>query len=131
MNKYDLGMQRIHDILGASAGKIIQLFETVSPDFARYIIEFAYGDLYVRDFSDKYRELAAVSCLIGQGKTGLPLKAHLKGMLNVGWEKPDIIELFIFLIGYTGFPSSVEAILTFKELIEELESEAVGIEAVK
>lgn len=71
------------------------------------------------NFSDKYRELAAVACLIGQANTGLLLKAHINGMLNVGWQKPEIIELFIFLIGYAGFPACVDAIMTLKQVIEE------------
>jgi 4-carboxymuconolactone decarboxylase len=116
----ELGETRIKEILGVNAEQIIKSFEEISPDFANYIVEFAYGDLYARDgLSDKSRELAVVACLIGQGKTGLPLKAHLVGMLNVGWEKQDVIELIIYLIGCVGFPSCVEAISTFKELLDE------------
>ena len=65
------------------------------------------------------RELAAVASLISQGKTGVPLRAHINGMLNVGWEKKEIIELIIFLIGYIGFPSTVEAIKTMQEVFSE------------
>lgn len=54
--------------------------------------------------------------LIGQGNTGLPLKAHINGMLNVGWAKEEIIELIIFLTGYSGFPSAVEAIKLAQEV---------------
>ena len=99
------------------------MFEKISPDFANYVLEFAYGDLYCRNgFSDKYREIAAVSCLIGQGNTGLPLKAHLNGMLNVGWTKNEIIELIIFLVAYSGFPACVDAIKTFMEIVEKLDN---------
>ena len=120
MNKRESGKQRINEILGEKSEQIISMFEKISPDFANYILEFAYGDLYSRKgFSDKYRELAAVACLIGQGNTGIPLKAHLTAMLNVGWKKEDIIELFIFLVGYVGFPACVEAITVFKQIIEE------------
>jgi 4-carboxymuconolactone decarboxylase len=121
MNKHEIGKKRIREIIGDKAESMIQMFEAISPDFSNYIVDFAYGDLYTRDgFSDKYRELAAVSCLIGQGNIGLPLKAHLVGMLNVGWTKEEIIELLIFLIGYKGFPDCVNAILVFKEIISEM-----------
>lgn len=120
MNKHDIGKQRIKEIIGDKAEGLIKTFEEISPDFAKYIVEFGYGDIYARpNFSDKYRELAAVACLIGQGNTGVPLKAHINGMLNVGWAKQDIIELFIFLIGYTGFPACVDAMLTLKQVFEE------------
>lgn len=119
MSKREIGKQRVKEILGDRAEDIIKTFESVSPDFANYVLEFAYGDLYERkNFSDKYRELAIVACLIGQGNTGLPLRAHLKGMLNVGWTKDEIIELLIFLTGCAGFPLCVDAILTFKQIWE-------------
>lgn len=83
MDKREIGKQRIKQIIGEKSENILKVFEEISPDFANYIIEFGYGELYTREgFSDKYRELAAVACLIGQGNTGLPLKAHLNGMLT-------------------------------------------------
>lgn len=120
MGKREVGKQRMREILGEKSENIIKMFESISPDFANYILDFGYGDLYSRKgFSDKNRELAAVACLIGQGNTGLPLKSHLNGMLNVGWKREEIIELLIFLVGYAGFPCCVDAIITFKQVIEE------------
>lgn len=120
MDKHAIGKQRIKDILGEKSEHLIKQFEMISPDFANYVIDFGYGDIYSRSgFSDKSRELAAVACLIGQKNTGLALKAHFNGMLNVGWTKNEIIELIIFLIGYIGFPSCVEAMNTFKQIIDE------------
>lgn len=122
MNKREIGKKRFSEIIGKKSTEIIKNFEAISPDFAHYILDFGYGDLYARQgFSDKFRELAAVACLIGQGNTGLPLKAHLMGMLNVGWTKEEVIELLMFLVGYVGFPSCVEAITLFKQTLEELE----------
>ena len=120
MTKSKVGMQRAKEILGEPVEEIIKSFAEVSPDFAKYVVEYGYGDLYTRaGFSDKYRELAAVACLIGQGNTGLPLKAHLNGMLNVGWEQEEILEMLIFLTAYAGFPSCVDALGTLKEILHE------------
>lgn len=67
MSKHEKGKQRINEILGGDADKIIQSLQEVSLDYAKYAVDFAYGDIYARpNFSDKYRELAAVACLIGQ-----------------------------------------------------------------
>ena len=60
---------------------------------------------------------------MGQGNTGLPLKAHIQGMLNVGWTKQEIIEVIIFLIGYSGFPKAVDAIKTAKEVFDSLKKQ--------
>lgn len=119
MSKREIGLKRIEEILGSNAVNLINNFSEISPDFANYIIEFGYGELYTRqDISDKSRELAAVANLIGQGNTGLPLKAHIQGMLNVGWTKQEIIEVIIFLVGYSGFPKAVDAIKTAKEVFD-------------
>lgn len=120
MTKKEIGKKRIEEILGKKSEEIIKSFEVISPDFANYIVEFGYGDLYNRSgLSDKDRELAAVACLMGQNQTGLPLYAHLNGMLNVGWKKEEIIELIIFLVAYAGFPISVSAIGVLKQILTE------------
>ncbi len=115
----ELGRKRMQEILGNSADKIVENFRKISPDFADYIVNFAYGDIYARSgLSDKSKELAAVSSLISQGKMGLPLKSHVHGMLNVGWTQKEILELIIFLAAYVGFPSAVEAILVAQEVFD-------------
>lgn len=117
MDRKAIGQQRLREILGENTESIIEGFKKISPDFASYIVEFGYGDLYARKgFDDKSRELAAVACLIGQGVTGMPLKAHLQGMLNVGWAKEEILELLILLIGFRGFPFCIAALQTLEEI---------------
>ena len=119
MTKYELGLERLRNILGSSADEVIQHLHQISPDFINYIIEFAYGDIYAREgISDKTRELAAVANLIGQGIVGFPLKTHIQGMLNAGWSKNEIIEVIIYLIGYVGFPLTLEAMKTVHEVTE-------------
>ena len=119
----EIGKKRFKEIVGSQSDLIIEKLRIASPDFADYVLNFAYGNLYNRaGLNDKYREIAAVSNLIGQGSTGLPLKTHLKGMLNVGFKKDEIIELIIFLIGYSGFPRCVEALLTLNSLDQENEA---------
>ncbi len=44
-------------------------------------------------------------------------------MLNVGWRKEGVIELIIFLTGYSGFPSTVEAIKVAQEVFDSHEVE--------
>ncbi len=110
MNQEERGWQRFREVMGEEALEDLKNLESLSPDFAKYITEFCYGDLFCREgLTDKIREVAIVGCLIGQGNTGLPLRNHIRGMLNVGWTPKEIIEVFILLIGYKGFPSVVEA----------------------
>jgi len=113
----DQKIKRSRDILGKDADAIIEGFREISPDFAEYIMNFIFGDLYEREgLTDRDRELTVVANLIGQGKTGFPLKVHLGGMLNVGWSEKEIMEVFLLLIGYVGFPAIVEAMKTAQDV---------------
>lgn len=111
------GLQRLRDITGPGSAKTIENFHAIAPDFGKYIVEFAYGELYARPgLSDKYKELIAVSSLLSQGKTGHLLGIHINGMLNTGWTKDEILEVITFLILYVGFPATSEAMLTAQEV---------------
>lgn len=113
----DLREKRCREILGKDAEQIMNGFREISPDFAEYIMQIIFGDLYQREgLTDKDRELAVVANLIGQGKTEFPLRVHIGGMLNVGWTEQEVIESLILLIGYVGFPSIVEAMKTAQEV---------------
>lgn len=120
MNQEEKGRQRFREVMGEEALEDLKRLETLSPDFAKYIVEFGYGDLFCREgLTDKIREVAIIGCLIGQGNTGLPLRNHIRGMLNVGWTVHDIIEVFILLVGYKGFPSVVEAMGILVTILNE------------
>ena len=119
MNQKERSLNRMREILGPKADTIIDNLKKISPDFAHYVVDFSYGDVYSRPgLSDKMREAIAVACLMGQGNTKLPLKSHIKGMLTVGWQKEEIIETIIFLTIYCGFPTAVDAITIAQEVFE-------------
>lgn len=49
MSKREIGKQRIKEILGEKSENIIKILESISPDFANYVLDFAYGDLSMQD----------------------------------------------------------------------------------
>lgn len=123
MDKQERGKIRIKEILGPTSDQVIEKLSAISKDFANYVVEFAYGDIYSRPgLTDKVREVAAVACLIGQGNTGMPLKSHLRGLLNVGHTKHEVLELLIYLTPYIGFPAIVDAMITADGLFKEIET---------
>lgn len=121
MTQYEQGISRLKEILGDDAPVTVnQKIAATAPDFARYVVEFVYGELYSRPgLTDKSKELAAVACLIGQGNNGLPLRAHFQGMLNVGWKADEIVEMLTFLSTYAGFPKIVDAVAILHEVLKE------------
>jgi len=117
VDKEKLGRQRMLEVLGSEAEGILNRFQSLSPEFTKHVLEFGYGSLYTREaFPDSILELAAVACLVGQRNSGGALKAHLGGMLNLGWSRKEITELLIFLTGFVGFPAIAEGIKMLNEL---------------
>ena len=57
---------------------LLKALKDISPDFAKYIIEFPFGDLYSRTELDlKSREIATVAALVTMGNVLSKLKVHI------------------------------------------------------
>jgi 4-carboxymuconolactone decarboxylase len=98
--------------------------DDIAPDLARFIAEFAYGDIYTRKGLDlKTREMATIAALTAMGTAPLQLKSHIQGALNVGCSRDEIIEVIIQMVAYAGFPAAINGIMTAKEVFEELDGE--------
>ena len=62
--------------------KISEDLEDIAPDVAKYIIEFAYGEIYSREgLSNKQRALVTISSLVTQG-TEPQLELHINTGLD-------------------------------------------------
>ena len=63
---------------------LLDAFIGVEPDFTRYLIEFAFGEIYARDGDLRQRELVAISSLATMGGCDAQLETHVHGAFNVG-----------------------------------------------
>ena len=96
--------------------------QDIAPDFARFIIEFPYGDIYSRGvLSPKERQIATMASLTTLGNAIPELKAHIQGALNVGCTRQEIVEVIIQMAVYAGFPAAVNAIFAAKDVFAELD----------
>ena len=96
--------------------------EVVAPlgDLGRYIVEFAFGDIYNREgLSLRDRELATVAALTAMGGREPQLKVHVGAALNVGLTEKEIEETIIQTVPYAGFPTAINAMNVFKEVVAE------------
>jgi 4-carboxymuconolactone decarboxylase len=120
---YEKGMGEMRRHFGPEADAHIERLREISPEFARVNVEFPFGELYTRDILDeKTRELCTVAALTVQG-FGLPeLKSHVKGALNCGALREEIIEVITQMIAYCGFPAATNALFTAKEAFDEIGS---------
>jgi 4-carboxymuconolactone decarboxylase len=121
-NRYTRGQETLARIHGHIGEGVMATLKDIAPDFARFIIEFPYGDIYSRGvLSPKERQIATIASLTTLGNAPTELKAHIQGSLNVGCTRQEIVEVIIQMAVYAGFPAAVNALLVAKEVFAELD----------
>jgi 4-carboxymuconolactone decarboxylase len=122
-DRYDRGLEKLKEIDGQAGERVIESLKDISPDFARYIIEFPFGDIYSRTGLDlKSGEIATVAALVTIGNASSQLKVHINGALNVGCSRTEIVEVIIQMAVYAGFPAALNGLLAAKEVFDERKS---------
>lgn len=117
--RFETGMENLRKIDGKGGEAVIQSLEPISPDLGKYIIEFAFGDIYGRaELSLQEREMITLASLLTAGGCEPQLEVHIAGALNVGISFEKIIETFLQCIPYTGFPRVLNAVFTAKKIFE-------------
>lgn len=114
---FETGMKNLRKIDGADGEAVIQSLENISPDLGKYIVEFAFGEIYARDgLSLQEREMITLASLLTAGGCEPQLEVHIAGAMNVGIPLEKIVEIFLQCIPYTGFPKVLNAIAVAKKL---------------
>lgn len=120
--RYSKGLEMLSKVDGSGGESVIKSLEKIAPDLGRYIVEFAFGDIYSREgLTVQERELITVSSLLTLGGCEPQLEVHINGALNVGAAPSKIIEAFLQCVPYTGFPRVLNAVFTAKRVFEKRE----------
>lgn len=118
-NRYERGLAKLEEIDGQAGSRVINSLRDIAPDFARYLIEFPFGDIYSRPGLDlRAREIAVVAALTALGNATPQLKVHIEGALNVGVSQEEIVEV-IMQMAVAGFPAALNGLFAAKEVFAE------------
>lgn len=121
-DRYSKGLKNLEKIHPEASKALMENLKDIAPDLGRFVIEFPYGDVYERPGLDlKSREIATIAALTAIGDTKPELKDHIKGALNVGCNRQEIIEVIIQMAVYAGFPRAINGINTAKEVFNEID----------
>lgn len=124
--RYELGLEKLSEIDGRGGEAVIKSLESIAPDLGRYIVEFAFGDIYSRSaLSIQEREIITLACLLSAGDCEPQLDVHIGGALNTGISPEQIIEIFLQCIPYTGFPRVLNAVFAAKKAFAERHIEII------
>ena len=100
------------------ADAILKRYEKLAPDFTKYLVEFAFWEIYAREGDLKHREIVAISSLATMGGCDQQLETHVNGAFNVGLTQSEIVEVIMTLIPYIGFPKALNAIRVVKHVVD-------------
>ncbi|NLJ63178.1 MAG: carboxymuconolactone decarboxylase family protein [Alcaligenaceae bacterium] len=93
-------------------------FKDVAPDLQRWVVEFAFGDVYARPGLDnKQKVLTTISALVAQGTPQIGM--HVVTGLNVGLTPDEIVGCIMHLVPYVGFPRALNALRVAQEVFAE------------
>ncbi|MCG9546077.1 carboxymuconolactone decarboxylase family protein [Vibrio sp. Isolate33] len=119
-SRFDIGLERLNYIDGEAGQQVIESLKDICPELAKYTIEYPFGDIYSRPGLDlKSREIATVAALTALGNCAPQLKVHLNAALNVGCSEEEIKEVILQMSVYAGFPSALNGMFAFKEVLAE------------
>lgn len=121
--RYRTGRRVLKKIHGQRAVDMIDSMADIAPDMPRFVYEFPFAEIYTRPGLDlKSRQLVTVSCLATLANAGPQLKAHLRGSLNVGWTRGELVEALMQLAVYAGFPASLNALKIARDVFAEIDA---------
>lgn len=119
-SRYSRGWEKLREIDGQAGERVIASLADIAPDFAKYLIEFPFGDIYSRPQLDlKAREIGVVAALTALGNATPQLKVHIHGALNVGCTREEVVEIIMQMAVYAGFPSALNGLFAAKEVFAE------------
>ena len=123
--RYTNGLAMLHAVDGKGGTNVVESLQDIAPDFARYLIEFSFGDIYTRPGLDlKSQEIAVLAALTALGNAVPQLKVHLAAALNVGCTREEIIEVIMQMSVYAGFPAALNGLFAAKEVFGEHSAQA-------
>ncbi|MEW9580536.1 carboxymuconolactone decarboxylase family protein [Paraburkholderia sp. DGU8] len=124
-DRYTRGWDKLKEIDGSAGEQVIAALAPIAPDFGRLLIEFGFGDIYSRPQLDlRAREIATIASLATLGCAQPQLKVHIEAALNVGCTREEIVEVFMQMALYAGFPAALNALFAAREIFERHDGES-------
>src|SRR6516162_9086627 len=115
-SRLERGRRALAEIDGEAGRKVVAALADIAPDFARYLIEFPFGDIYSRPGLDlRCREIATIAALTALGNAAPQLRVHIAAGLKVGLTRSEIVETIMQMAVYAGFPGALNGLFAAKE----------------
>jgi 4-carboxymuconolactone decarboxylase len=122
--KYDDGLKVRREVLGDSyVDKAINSATDFNRPMQELVTEYCWGTIWTRDgLPKKTRSLLNLAMLTALNRPH-EVKAHVRGAVNNGCTKDEIMETFLQAAIYCGVPAGIDSFRTAKEVFDEMDAE--------
>ncbi len=111
------GLAAQKEIFGEAIDKMYESAPKDQLHFQHYLSRNCFGDYYTRTGLDlKTRELVTFAILISMGGVESQVKGHVQGNLNMGNDKPYLLNVITQLLPYIGYPRTLNALKCLNEV---------------
>lgn len=121
-DRYARGMDFFRAKNPDAAARMERVLGGIAPDLMRYVAEFPFGDLYARDGLDMRLRQTATLAVLAAGGHAAQLKIHIEIAREIGLTTQELVEIFMQLAPYAGFPAAINAITVLQETIADEET---------
>jgi alkylhydroperoxidase/carboxymuconolactone decarboxylase family protein YurZ len=114
------GAELLERMLGAEyTANIRRAWMEMAPDFDDYVVEFVAGEIWSRPQLDrKTKSLITIAALAAMGRT-LALDLNVRAALHNGATRQELVETFLQLAPYAGFPAAWEGLAVVAKVLRE------------
>lgn len=120
-DRYMRGTAQLHAVDGDVGLRVVETLAQSFPDFAAYLVEYPFGDIYSRPgLGLRERELAVVAALCALGNAAPQLRVHIHAALHVGCTAGEVVEVIMQMSVYAGFPAALNGLAAAREVFAEL-----------
>ncbi|MEX2648422.1 MAG: carboxymuconolactone decarboxylase family protein [Alphaproteobacteria bacterium] len=117
--RYRRGLAVLEKLDPEHGERLVAGLAATAPDFAGHVVAFAFGDICGRPGLDlRTRELATVAALTALGTAPAQLEVHVRGALNVGATREEIVEVITQMAVYAGFPAALNGLAVARRVFE-------------
>jgi 4-carboxymuconolactone decarboxylase len=122
---FDKGLKVRREVLGAEyVDNALQNADDFSRPIQELVTQMAWGEIWTRPGLDRrtrsFMNLAMITALNRPHE----LKLHVRGALNNGLTKAEIMEVFLQTAIYCGMPAALDSFRIAREVFDEAKAKA-------
>lgn len=115
------GAQLLRQMLGPEqADRMREVWREIAPEFEEYVVRFVAGEVWSRPLLDRRTKSLATIAVVAALSRPLALELNIRMALNNGATRQEIVETFLHIAPYAGFPACWEGLTVAQKVFREI-----------